>query len=303
MTIKATIIQDSSSRGNRITTVELEYPRFIHAELLTHRLFSRNAASSRAVPIEKMLEHISSTPAEPVHWGINQAGMSAKEQLTGQALINAKAWWYSAKDSAVEWARIMSKGGGHKQWINRVTEPFQTMKTIVTATEYGNWFDLRDHEDAQPEIHALATATRIAMKNSVPVQLLPGEWHTPYVDRKEGPEMLHYFDTTGVEISLEDAIMISASSCAQVSYRKTDGSLEKAKLVYDRLVGATPRHSSPFEHQASPVQNNVINWDVTNGDAWLDWEKGVTHVDSEGTFWSGNFKGWIQNRQLIDLDN
>jgi thymidylate synthase ThyX len=299
MTIKATIIQDSWANGVRIVTFELEYQRFIHAELMTHRLFSRNAASSRAVPIEKMLAHILESPAEPVHWGANQAGMSAKAELSGQALSDVKAWWSAAKDSAVEWSRILSEKGLHKQIANRVTEPFQIMKTIVTTTELDNWFALREHEDAQPEIHALATAMREAMEASEPMALLPEEWHVPYVTRKPDSHIMHYLDANGSELTLQEAIMISGSCCAQVSYRKSDDTLEKAKLVYQRLVGSVPRHSSPFEHQARPMECSTIDW----ADAgWKSWDDGVTHVDSQGSFWSGNFRGWVQNRQLIDQE-
>jgi thymidylate synthase ThyX len=293
--IKATVIQDSVSAGIRITTLELEYPRFIHAELMTHRQFSRNAASSRAIPIEKMIQHVLEHPAAPIHWGANQAGMQAKAELLGILKLNAKETWKEAIRSATKWARELAAIGLHKQIANRVTEPFQIMKTIVTATEWDNWFWLREHPDAQPEIHELARQMRLAMEDSEPLSIVPNEWHVPYVDRDFEPDnhdIIYMIE--GKEVTLDEARMISASCCAQVSYRKTDDSLDKAKMVFDRLINSEPVHASPVEHQASPMMRHQ----TFLGDDGM-WEAGITHMDRKGRYWSGNFKGWIQFRQLI----
>lgn len=293
--IKATIIQDSTHMGKRIVTFELEYPRFIHAELMTHRQFSRNAASSRAIPIEKMITHVLENPAAPIHWGANQPGMQAKLELGNEAKFLAQDTWKDAIRSAVKWAKSLSNAGLHKQIANRVTEPFQVMKTIVTATERNNWFWLREHPDAQPEIHELARCMREAMEKSIPVGLSPGDWHVPYVDRHRWNtgDPIHYA-ISGQQVTLEEAQMISASCCAQVSYRKTDDSLDKAKMVFSRLIDSEPVHASPVEHQATPMTNTSTHL----GD-FGSWEPGITHMDRKGHFWSGNFKGWIQFRQLI----
>jgi len=293
--IKATIVQDSVCLGKRITTFELEYPRFIHAELMTHRQFSRNAASSRAIPIEKMIQHVLDQPAAPIHWGANQPGMQAKQELGELAKHNAKNVWRFAIDSAISWARELSNSGLHKQIANRVTEPFQIMKTIVTATEFDNWFWLRDHADAQPEIKDLAAKMLAQTQGSTPMEITPGEWHVPYVERVRSPRSNQLLYCLGdISITLEEAKMISASCCAQVSYRRTDDSLDKAKMVFDRLINSEPVHASPVEHQATPMQSSASHL----GDVGL-WETGVTHVDRKGHYWSGNFKGWIQFRQLI----
>ena len=147
--IKATVIQDSIF-VNRITTFELEYPRFIHSELMTHRQFSRNAASSRAIPVAKMHEHILANMAAPVEWGVNRPGMQASEVLGDIEAIGAKALWRCAGEEAVRWAKSLASQHLHKQIVNRVTEPFQVMKTVVTSTEWENWYHLRNHADAQP---------------------------------------------------------------------------------------------------------------------------------------------------------
>lgn len=316
MTISAKIIADSiSNDGIRLTTFELEYPRFIHAEMLTHRLFSRNAASSRAIPVNRAIELIKENTAMPIHWGKNQPGMSAKEECNEPVVhpfIDAveksvghlfrrdlrEVAWNVARDLAITMAKAFDKAGYHKQIVNRLLEPFTHIKVVLTATEYDNWLWLRNHVDAQPEIHELAQQTLIALDASMPVELSHGSWHVPYY--KDGywiPTIqapVHRIDIDG--ITLDDAIAVSASCCAQVSYRRLDDSLEKARDIYKRLVETTPVHASPFEHQASPMKtSNSFKAAYEH----LQWEEGVTHTTRVGDYWSGNFRGWIQNRQLI----
>lgn len=297
--IKATIIADSISAhtNQRITTFELEYPRFIHAELMTHRQFSRNAASSRAIPIDKMIEQVLSNPAEPIHWGANQSGMQADKQIveTGRA----KQVWRIAKEDAIYHAEKLQELGLHKQIVNRILEPFQMMKTLVTATNFDNFFNLRCHKDAQPEIKQLADLMYQAMQKSKPEVLQAGEWHTPYVQHErtlEG-ELLYFVESDSFNyyedrfirdyLSEEEAIKISCSCSAQVSYRKNDTSIEKAIAIYDKLVNSEPVHASAFEHCATPMKPYQTR-------------DGITHVSSCGTHhYSGNFLEWVQYRQLI----
>lgn len=296
--IKAKVIADSiSSAGIRLTTFEIEYPRFILAELNTHRLLSKNSASSRAIPVKTMHENILAAGASPVHWGKNQPGMSAKEELEGELLERAKFYWDGAKKAAIRFASQLAEMGVHKQVSNRLSEPFQVMKTVITGTEWSNFYYLRNHPDAQPEFQALAAAMYKAHLESKPKELDPGEWHLPYVwASRDIMGKLYYRDTYGTEISLEDAKVISASCCAQVSYRKNDDSLDKAKNIFDRLINSKPAHSSPVEHQATPMPLRYQYCEPTTQSCWAS---GVTHVDRKGEYWSGNFKGWIQHRKLI----
>lgn len=288
--ISATIIKDSISPTNkRITTFELEYPRFIHSELMTHRVFSRNAASSRAIPIEAMIKQVLDDPAMPVWWGKNQSGMQAKEEISDEqtedrcwATVHhepnehwemADAWmahtgdltfckkiWLAARDSSVSYARQLASTGLHKQIVNRILEPWAHIKVVVTSTEWDNWYSLRNHPDAQPEIHKLANDMMLLHNESVPQNLSYGTWHLPYINGDEG-------------YSTQDAIKVSASLCAQVSYRKSDDSLHKAMKIFDRLIESKPPHASPMEHQATPMYSRESS--------------------------SGNFKGWLQYRQTI----
>ena len=288
MTVSAKVIKDSiSPDGVRITTLELEYPRIIHSELMTHRVFSRNSASSRAIPISKMIELVESNPAMPVHWGKNQAGMQAKEELDDLNKEAVRQLWLEAAKQAVSIAKMMAASSAHKQVVNRILEPFQHMKVVVTSTEWNNWDWLRADSDADPTINALANATIIARNESTPKKLEYGEWHLPYVQtgwsKLDGSQI--YYDEFHNEINLEQAKMISASACAQVSYRKSDNSLEKAEDIYKKLIESEPCHASPVEHIATPI----VSWE----------DQGVTHADKSGNLWSANFRGWSQFRQMI----
>ncbi|QFR56712.1 putative thymidylate synthetase [Stenotrophomonas phage Mendera] len=306
--ITAKVIADSVCRvrkTKRITTLELEYPRFIHAEFMTHRLFSRNAASSRAIPIAKAIRLIIENTAIPYHWGKNQPGMTAKEECNSLVnvevatdwyqLISREHAWYKARDNAISIAESFDSAGYHKQIVNRILEPFAMIKVVVTATEWGNFFNLRSHPDAQPEIKILADAIIDAMALSDPKELSEeGDWHVPYYADGYwvGYEMDEAGDLRDINgHTAEEALAISSSCCAQVSYRVLDESLEKALDIYNKLVTSKPVHASPFEHQATPI----MEWDSSPN----YWEEGVTHMDRKYNLWSGNFMGWIQHRQLI----
>jgi len=284
----AKIIQDSTSNGKRITTLELEYPRFIHAELLTHRQFSRNSASSRAIPVERMMDLLDTQLAVPCYWGKNQPGMSAREEIT--EIARAETTWKFAAQTAKEFSKALLDLGLHKQIANRVTEPFQTIKVVLTATEFDNWFELRAHPDAQPEINKLAQEMQTALAESTPLEILPHDWHVPYVDRVWQNGQI-YYQVAGEHCQITQARMVSASCCAQVSYRRLDHSLNKALSIAKKLVAGRPWHASPFEHQAKPMLSTLQPH---------IWEAGMTHQDHHGNFWSGNFKGWIQHRQLLE---
>lgn len=298
MTIAVNIIADSiSPQGVRLTTFELDYPRFIHAELMTHRMFSRNAQSSRAVPVSKSLELEYVTP---VVWGKNKSGMSSTEVLDDEAEKECSYYWHALVRYCRDFSERMSKAGLHKQWANRPLEWHSNIKVVVTATEWDNFFWLRiDPDAAQPEIVELATKMKQVMDKSDPQLLQPGQWHLPYISSSDNCEYGHtkrdyYVEHNGdyIEIDLETAKKISASCCAQVSYRKLDTSIEKALEIYDKLFSGAKPHLSPVEHQATPMEH-WMNDDVRG------WEYGVTHCDRNDILWSGNFKGWVQLRQVL----
>ena len=262
MSFKASIIKHSiSPAGKEIVTYELRYPRFIHGEVMTHRVFSRNAMSSRAIPVIKMIKQVWSDPAMPVYWGANQAGMQAAVELAGWRLWAAKALWKTAAKVACVFAWGFNKIGLHKQIANRILEPFQWMTTLVTATEWDNFFELRDHPDAQPEFRFLAKMMRIERQLSKPTLLKLGEWHLPYVGQIA-------INTYGITIALK----LSTARCARVSYLTHDGlepNFAADIALFNRLAASRPIHASPLEHQATP-----------------------------GSVDTGNFVGWTQHRKL-----
>lgn len=313
----ATIIADSiSPEGKRITSFELVYPRMVHSEMMTHRLFSRNAASSRAIPVTKLIDLIRTKPARPYRFGQNQPGMQDKGvdfDAPIQAGYSPSEWWDLAALSAIRFAEEFNAAGYHKQVANRLLEPFQFIKTVLTATEFANFWWLRIDADADPSIKAIAELMKQAIDHSKPEALEPGQWHTPYVE--------HFYENIGLEgddffvfggyyvegsdgdkvmLSVEEAKAVSSSCCAQVSYRVLNNTKDKALDIFDKLISGAKVHASPFEHQATPM---ILTSAECYGDfgRFLDGDlPGYTHVDKKGQFWSGNLCGFVQHRQLLE---
>lgn len=305
--IKATVLAYSITQaGKKLPTWEIEYPRLILAELNTHRQLSRNSFSSRAVPFLKMLEQLN---GEPVRFGANQPGMQDKGEhfdapvKFGKFRFTPKQAWAKAKELAISIAEGFYEAGYHKQIYNRLLEPWQMQKSVVSATEIDNFFWLRDDDAADPTLHELARVMRQAMEEATPELLMPGEWHLPYIDIVRTGEMRGYAITseTGVTtfLNVEEAIRVSCARCAAVSYRNEGYGLAKSLEIYENLIGGVRKHASAFEHCATPMQEmdrdralNVPTWFET-------WEHGITHVTRDSKLWSGNFCGWIQFRKTI----
>ena len=301
--ISATVIANSiSPQGIPMITFELTFHRYLLPEVNTHRMLrstSKNTASSRAIPVQTILDLIRQAPAMPTHWGANNPGMQSRQELDQTRREAAIATWLAAMESALSFARVASdKVGinGHKQWVNRLTEPFATSKTVMSGTNWANLWWLRDHVDTQPEFRELVRVMQAALAKTTPVLLYPGQWHLPYIDFVDGK-----YYSNGVELDLETAKRVSTSASAQVSYRKLDDTVEKADKVMAMLNlnddDTDPAHASPTEHQATPIVHGVEGINVPND--FASWEPGITHVRRSGSLWSGNLCGWIQHRQLI----
>ncbi len=247
--ITVQIVADSVNPGDqRITSFLLTYPRFIHSELMTHRMFSRNAASSRAIPISKVRKQVWGDPAYPERWGTNGRGMQDHGTHKKPKLCLA-IWRFAAKGACVaSWA--LEKLGLHKQIVNRVLEPFSRITTLVTATCFDNFFKLRAHKDAQPEFQVLAYKMLAAFLANQPEPLRDGEWHMPFAPRWQGQDNE---DPEPFQVSDEDRLVQSVASCARTSYTTHDKehSWEKQKQLVEML--ATSGHWSPFEHQARAI--------------------------------------------------
>jgi len=307
--IRARVVEKSVLKGFEDTpliTFELRYPRLIHAELMTHRVFSRNASSSRAIPVETIMKQIEEQPAMPIHWGMNKAGMQAAEEwdFDDGGEWNPQYEWRAAAKSAVVHGRQMSEMGIHKQVANRICEPFQFINVVVTSTEWSNWYALRDHKDAQPEIAELARMMIQANEQAEPTILQDEHWHLPYITEVDYQS----------SVEMEDLVKASAARCARVSYMKHDKSspsIEDDLMLYNMLavrpfdsgnghiLGVDdPVHLSPLEHQATV---NSVGC-VSSMD--MPWPEGYTHMDRDRRLWSGNFRSpWIQYRQIFWQNN
>lgn len=300
---KVELIQASkcAATGTKIVTLVCEYPRAIHAQLLTHRVFSKNSSSSRAVPIKTAIQHIQDNPIHPI-WTSNQSGMQGNRISDSNLLGHVHRLVSMHQSSAIALAELLgspeSEGGLniHKQNVGRYLEPFQNIKIVLTATEWDNWDWLRLHSDAQPEIEELANAIKDARDNADYMELNPGDYHVPFVTRTKNPDtgVITYSIDGFTFMTPEQAVKTSMSVCAQTSYRKADHSPEKTATVHERLFGSDHIHASPAEHQATPIPD----FNKNDGRSSL-WPEGVTHMDRSYNYWSGNFRNWIQNRQLI----
>lgn len=280
----AKIIADSiSPDGIRVTTMQITMHRFVLAEFNTHRVFSRNFRSSRAVPVKKLLEEVRTNPAMPVFWGKNQPGMQANEEMDDKEL-GMDSWRLAAK-SAARHAEDMMELGVHKQVANRVLEPYLFVHGVVTSTRWKNFFGLRQHPDAQPEIRVLADAMATAFEDSTPRFLPLGEWHLPYI-RQEDFATASDFKS---ELSDEEIVRrMSVSRCARVSYRVFEDDRvptpEEDLQTYDKLLGSQPVHASPSEHQATP---DILIGATTEFPKWQN-----EHLH-------GNLHGFVQLRKTI----
>lgn len=298
MTFEAKIIESSgAAHGKPLHTLQLRYPRFIHAEFMTHRVFSRNASSSRAIPVRKFVAEARTAPAMPIHWGRNQSGMQAREEcnelidippqladaygrfcgFNGALPVQQKTerdhFWQFLGWLQTLGAEAFDTAGYHKQIVNRRMEADLHISVIVTSTEWSNFFELRDHPDAQPEIQQLAILMKDAIDSTEPVfrprdrQIAHG-WHLPYITDEERDA--HMFEPLLLA-------KLSAARCARVSYLNHDGTTpnaEKDMQLYLDLVGGRPLHASPVEHQAYPLPL--------------------------ATQQSKNFFGWRQHRELVE---
>jgi len=275
MSYDAQVVADSIAYGVRLTTMVATFPRIVLAEFNTHRVFSRNSASSRAIPVERRIEQIESDPFVPSAFALNKAGMQAGDPLDEVQSELARTIWKNACDAAVSNAKHLVKAGVHKQWANRLIETFAWHTVVVSFTESQNYWNLRDNPKAQPEIMAVTQLMREAFDRSTPRELYPGNWHLPFVT---DPERLQY-DT-------DDAcVRLSTARAAAVSYeRHMLQNFDKDMARYDGLLSSG--HMSPFEHAARVADvSDLLRPEIAK------------HVASG---FLGNFRlPWLQHRKLI----
>lgn len=264
----AKILKDSMAKcGSRLTTMEVTIPRIVLAEFNTHRVFTRNSASSRAIPVEKMIKRVTEDCFTPLYWGKNEKGMQANYELSIIEQEEANEIWLEARDNAIVSIKKLLKIGVHKQIANRLLEPFMWQTIIVSGTYWDNFFNLRRHADAQPEIRKPAMMMYELYNSSIPNTDLSKtfNWHLPLVEDDEVGDLLKSF-------TINEIKKICVGRCARISYLTHDGKRDPLADIElaDRLL--TSGHMSPFEHAAIGLTSNIQ---------------------------CGNFSGWKQYRKFL----
>lgn len=278
----------SEDTGARIDTIQVRYWRPIHGEVMTHRVFTRNASSSRAIPYVSLT--VRDEDLFVPQFRKNKPGMQPGDYLSAAEQVQAEAIWRDMAEYCLKrTAELADKTSLniHKQWVNRPLEWFGYIDVLITSTDWSNFDGLRIHGDAQDEIRVLAEMMLEARDFAEPKMLKHGEWHLPYITaedveeasrlvmRKKLPEGLvsevvyNLMELKGLEghhfISARNALLLAMSTarCCRVSYSKHDGArpeIETDLELFLRLAGATPKHASPLEHQARPKLDCEPDW-------------------------------------------
>ncbi len=304
MSFAAEVLKDSvSPAGVRLTTLRVVLPRIVLAEFNTHRVFSRNSASSRAIPVEKRISAIRANPFVPAAFAANRKGMQAGNIFDEKANAEASHLWMESARFQCSAAERFAHLGVHKQWANRLTEFCSWHEVIVTATEWANFFHQRVHPDAQPEIQTVARLMREAMDASDPVQLAEGGWHLPYV-RDEDLNEVDRRKLPHDEVS-PFLIKLSVARCARVSYLTHEGKRDIAADIelFRRLM--LHGHMSPYEHAARPF--SASERDEVEGlqrylNAWMNVRGAPRHETAmrlDALEFCGNLRGWVPYRKTI----
>lgn len=266
--------------GRHLVTFQLKYPRFVHSEFMTHRDFSRNASSSRAIPAAKLIKMQRENPAFFVHVGTNQPGMQAGDEVSPEIKAQFHKEWVELANIVADYqARWADEYKIHKQIVNRPGEAFHYINVVMTTSKLNNFFGLRRHVKAQPEIKDLADTMALALEaqpaRNVQHDRLsdPRAWHLPYISMEERKNM-----------QLVDLLKTSAARCARVSYLnhdKTHNTLEENAKLHDLLATEQPMHASPMEHQALATSKPHVYGRNFDGN-WAQYRAMVEHHGLEG---------------------
>jgi hypothetical protein len=271
---EAKVILDSiAPHGKRLTTMTWRYPRFIHSEIMTHRMLSKNSASSRALPVSKLIKQVLESPVVPIRFGSEQRGMQTGGEVDDVA--SCEDAWLAARLGAVDTAHKLIDLGVHKSIVNRLLEPWMWITIVISGTEWDNLWKLRIHGDAEIHFQRIAGMAKEAMDQSVPIhRCIDGNdilnaWHMPFIDDSDFDSALQYVDSfKGTDTILDVLKKSSVARCARVSYLTHEGtrSVEKDLELFERLVqGSGFGHWSPHEHVAQVMptlgsSGNFIGW-------------------------------------------
>jgi thymidylate synthase ThyX len=320
--IKVQAICDSiNPQGTRLLTLQLRYPKFIHQETLRHRTlyihdclydpdFSFSVSSARAIPFLKLIEEVENDElrAKPEFWGCEQKGMSPGNELDFEEKQIAQLWWKRAALDAARNARAMAKSQGisdafpwqipHKSIVNRIIEPYLHVNCLTTGTTraWMNFFGLRLDNNADPTLQILAQEAWKIWNESEPNKLEPGYWHLPFV-----PGL---YKDTDTDPDFATQLKVSVARCARLSYLSFEtnkrSTIDEDLKLYDRLIGSSPMHLSPAEHQATPDnQDSPRLSDGYPADFSLEWR----HSHQSGNLEPGwrQFRKFLPNESLAPL--
>lgn len=284
MAYECRIETDSITKyGERLTTFVCTFPRFILAEVNTHKMISKSSASSRAIPVEKQLKKVLDDPFSPIYWGKNQKGMQAAQELDPADADEAKEVWLCARMDAMNSVNKLLDLDVHKQTANRLLEPFMWHTAILTGTDWSNFFNLRDNEMAQPEFREIAHWMRVLYNESKPKLLNDGEWHLPFTELAER--------------ECSDAVDVSVGRCARVSYQTHEGKRDHEADVSLARSLLSNGHMTPFEHVARPMTSVERNLFRKAKRQYHEQSKSWENIGE--SYYCGNLNGWIQKRKMI----
>lgn len=337
--IYAKVVLASVANSIPIYTLEVAVPKFLDAEFEKHRMLSSGSSSSRAIPFKQPEEVFfpfdirknqkGMQGYEKVEdfnlknnfiWDLDEIFRNTidillvyKDKIHKQHLNRYIEPWTIQKKvvTGTEWLNFFFLRAPKTHWGE---EEFKLAELkIEQARKKGNVLTLDNFggEMAQPEMQELTRCMKDAIREVTPTTLLPGQWHLPYVDcsKKDGEYFSLFYNTSDEDflapLPLEIAKACSSARCARVSYNnhdKSDPNIEKDLILSSDLLSSM--HLTPFEHQATPMQYEA-NYNLYGGatEDVTEWENGITHIDRNGRYWSGNFYGWIQNRQLMSSWN
>lgn len=323
--IKAEIIADSlNEHGQRLTTFVLVFPRIVLAEFNTHRMLSRNSASSRAIPFEKMLKMVQENPFIPIKWMKDHKGMQGAEYFEDENFTipvystdsvplppyetTLTKEWLKARDRSVFQAKMLSDAGLTKQFCNRLLEPFMWHTVIVTGTEWENFFALRADDQAEIHIQDLAHKMLTIYNESNPKQLKAGDWHIPFGSKMDVARILPIFEKLGERPGDRETdkmrVRIATARCARVSYLNFEGKddYEADIRLHDILLKSG--HMSPFEHCARAMSEDEFKAYRHLGVVEeIDKYQPQNQQQMLSYGWCGNFRGFVQYRKTITGEN
>ena len=316
MQVEVILASASNTGSPPIYTIRMRYPRPIHGEIMTHRVFGRNARSSRAVPVRTMLDEVRKIPYVPWHWGKNQKGMQASEECNEMLIfkdfenqdlpMTREEAWLAARTTAANIAEMYMNAGYHKQNPNRLLEPFSWIDTLITATQWQNFLWLRQHHAAEPHLQDLANLVKKAIEEAKVQVLQSGKWHLPYITYTDQAKLRDLVQESSIkpltpkevyDSMVDLSCKVSAARCARISYKPFNGesSIEAELDRYNLLVTDERVHASPLEHQATPDQTTALSTSTLQngqvvGGFETRWKNPHLH---------GNLTGWCQYRKMI----